>query len=156
MTEPTITPPTDAPTRQSPSTFAARGDAFLAWMVTFAGEITTVISWISAQVTSIAASVSAAASSASAAATSALAADASATAAAAVADAWVSGGSYTAGESVVYSPVDFQTYRAKTDHTGVATDPSADSTNWAILGSDPEELSAVEQRARNFSLWTGA
>jgi hypothetical protein len=42
--------------------------------------------------------------------------------------AWVSGTTYAIGD-VVYSPIDYQDYRRKTDGAGT-TDPSADTTNW--------------------------
>ena len=45
--------------------------------------------------------------------------------------AWVSGTTYAAG-NVRYSPIDFFNYRRKTAGAGT-TDPSADSTNWALL-----------------------
>lgn len=44
--------------------------------------------------------------------------------------AWVSGTTYTAGQ-VRYSPIDFLMYRRKTNGAG-ATDPSLDTTNWAL------------------------
>jgi hypothetical protein len=49
------------------------------------------------------------------------------------ASAWVSAASYTAGDAV-WSPVDFQTYRAKLTHSGETGDPSTDATNWDRLG----------------------
>lgn len=154
MSVPTITPPPEAPNRDTHSNDVYSGlmDAFLEWLVAFAVELAAVITWISDQVTAIAASVTAASNSASAAADSAAAAGASATAAASVAPPWVSGGSYTLGETA-YSPVNLQTYRARTTHSGVADDPSADPTNWALLGADPE---AIQASARRFSLWNGA
>lgn len=45
---------------------------------------------------------------------------------------WVSGTTY-AIDMRVYSPIDFQVYIRKVAGAGV-TDPSADSTNWALLG----------------------
>lgn len=46
---------------------------------------------------------------------------------------WVSGTPYTAGQ-VRYSPVDFLSYRRKTDGAGT-TDPSQDPTNWELQTS---------------------
>lgn len=46
------------------------------------------------------------------------------------AGAWVSAASYTKGDCVSYSSV---VYHARTTHTGVATLPSADTTNWAPM-----------------------
>jgi hypothetical protein len=43
---------------------------------------------------------------------------------------WVSGTNYDAGD-LVFSPSDFRPYRRKTNGAGT-TDPSADSTNWAL------------------------
>lgn len=45
------------------------------------------------------------------------------------ADVWVSGGAFTINDRV-YSPVNFQKYVAITTHSGVAIDPSLDTTNW--------------------------
>ncbi len=45
---------------------------------------------------------------------------------------WVSEGSYSEFD-VVWSPVDHLPYVAKTTHSGVATDPSSDSTNWQLF-----------------------
>ena len=129
------TPITNLPTppsRQEPATFSARGDAFLGALPTFRTEVNAAgdyIDGVGAQVTTDAATASAAAASA---------------VAAAGAVAWVSGASYDAGD-VVYSLVDFQTYRAKTTHSGVATDPSADATNWVqiSLGSFAGDVSVA-------------
>lgn len=71
---------------------------------------------------------------ASASATSAAnSATAAANSAASLASAWVSGASYSAG-TLVYSTVDYQTYRAITTHSGETTDPSSDTTNWVSMG----------------------
>lgn len=61
--------------------------------------------------------------------------------------AWVSGTTYTAG-AVRYSPVDFLNYRRKTNGAGT-TDPSLDTTNWALLtktvfGGSDTTTSAVD------------
>lgn len=67
----------------------------------------------------------------------AAAVDAAANAAAAIAaggaTVWVSGATYTAG-NVRYSPIDFKSYRRKTNGAGT-TDPSADQTNWVLISS---------------------
>lgn len=47
---------------------------------------------------------------------------------------WVSGTGYTVG-TVVYSPLNFQNYRAKATIVSSTTDPSLDPTNWQVLGS---------------------
>jgi hypothetical protein len=67
-----------------------------------------------------------------AAAASAASAAASASAASQVASVWVSGASYTIG-NVRFSPITYSTYRAKTNHSGVTTDPSLDTTNWVNI-----------------------
>jgi hypothetical protein len=120
MPDPTFTTPPDAPSRASPSTFSSRTDAFLAWMVTFKDELAAAVSWFS----STASSVSTDAATTTAAKEAAIAA--------ANAAPWVSAASYTALD-VVISPVDYQPYRAKTTHSGLTTDPSADATNWDRL-----------------------
>jgi hypothetical protein len=64
--------------------------------------------------------------------TSASEASSSATAASLEAAAWVSGASYTAG-AVVWTSSDYASYRAKTTHSGITTDPSLDTTRWQNL-----------------------
>lgn len=78
--------------------------------------------------------------------------EANAAAAAAAADGlanlvWVSGTTYATGD-VRYSPVDFYNYRRKTNGAGT-TDPSLDTTNWALLtatanGGAEAQSSAVD------------
>ncbi|MBL8500321.1 MAG: hypothetical protein JNL77_07035 [Nitrosomonas sp.] len=60
---------------------------------------------------------------------------------------WVSGTSYTAGQ-VRYSPVDFLSYRRKTNGAGT-TDPSLDAANWELqtstsLGGSETTSSAID------------
>jgi len=129
------TPITNLPTppsRQEPATFSERADAFLGALPTFGTQVNAAGDYIDAK----AAEVDADAATASAAAASAVAA--------AGATAWVSGASYDAGD-VVYSLIDFQTYRAKTTHSGVTTDPSVDATNWVqiSLGSFDGDVSVA-------------
>lgn len=57
---------------------------------------------------------------------------------------WVSGAAYTEGDPV-WSPVNLLTYRARTTHSGLTTDPSADGVNWAPIGGDLVEA-ATEAR----------
>ena len=132
MAYPPISALPTPPSRQEPSTFSVRADAFLGALPDFGTQVNAAgdfIDGVGAQVTTDAATASAAAASA---------------VAAAGATEWVSGASYDAGD-VVYSPVDFQTYRAKTTHSGVATDPSADATNWVqiSLGSFAGDVSVA-------------
>jgi len=126
-----------APSRARPSTFAAEGDAFLAALATFVTEVNTSGSYIDGVGTAADADATAAATSASNAATSetnaANSATAAANSAASVASAWSSGASYSVG-TLVYSTVDYQTYRAITTHSGQTTDPSEDDTNWVAQG----------------------
>jgi hypothetical protein len=61
------------------------------------------------------------------------------------ADEWVSGASYSVNANVI-SGIDFGTYRAILTHTGVATDPSADPTNWVKI-SAPAKASQAEAEA---------
>lgn len=138
MTTPTFTTPPTAPSRQAPSTFSALMDAFLAYIVTFQAELVAAVSWIVTQVSTVAAGVV----TASAAALTATAAAAEAVAASG-ATVWVSGASYTANEDAVISPANQLTYRAKTTHTGVTTDPSLDTTNWTQMGVDENDI--IEQ-----------
>jgi hypothetical protein len=146
MADPNITPPPAVPSRFETLVFVERMDAFLAWLGGFAVEIAAAIAWISAQVVTITTAAGTAETARASAVAAASAAEVSAGAAAHVPDA-----AYEAGAKV-WSNVDFQTYRAKTDHSDVATDPSADPLNWAGLSS-PD---AAAKRARNFSLWTGS
>ena len=125
------------PSRQDPANFADEADAFLGALPTFRTEVNTAGAYFDTVGAEIDTDAAAAATSATNAATSATAAANSATAAAASAasagNAWVSGASYTAG-TLVYSTVDYQTYRAITTHSGVTTDPSEDTTNWVSQG----------------------
>lgn len=127
-----------APSRARPSTFASEADAFLAALATFVTEVNASGDYIDGIGTSVDTDATAAATSATNAAASATAAANSATvaatSAASVATAWSSGASYTEG-TLVYSTVDYKTYRAKTTHSGETTDPSSDSTNWALQGA---------------------
>jgi len=162
MPDPTFTTPPDAPSRAVPSTFSSLTDAFLSWMVTFKGELTTAVSWFSSTASTVstdagtattqagiattqagnaATSAGEASASAGAAAQSVIDA-ANAGAAAAGASVWISAASYTLYDAVI-SPVDDLTYRAITTHTGVTTDPSADATNWLLLNADVSTIATL-------------
>lgn len=54
------------------------------------------------------------------------------------ASAWVNGGTYALNANAI-SGVDFQTYRKKTASSVTTTDPSADGTNWVLLGGLPDQ-----------------
>lgn len=56
---------------------------------------------------------------------------------------WISGTTYAVGD-VTWSPIDYLAYRRKTAGAGT-TDPSADSTNWA-LASEPIDPALCEGR----------
>lgn len=79
-----------------------------------------------------------AASSATSAALKASEASASAAAAAAVVQKWIGGTSYSQG-AVVWSPINYFTYRCKTNING-STDPSSDGANWVLVGGIPKDL----------------
>jgi hypothetical protein len=56
---------------------------------------------------------------------------------------WVTGTTYTRGQ-VRWSPIDYKSYRRKANGAGT-TDPSADSTNWAlIVGTGNVKLTATQ------------
>ena len=120
-----ITPLPDPPSRQDPTNFAAEGDALLGALPTFVSEANALETNVNAnEVTASAAAVTAT-TQAGYAEDSATVAAASA---AASAEKWVSGTTYTEGDTV-WSPADYQTYRRKTNGAGT-TDPSSDTTNW--------------------------
>lgn len=133
MAYPPITTLPTAPSRSRPTVFADEADAFLSALPNFGDQANSLADYVETQAAAVASNASSAASSATSASASATSAAASATAAAQVAAAWVSGASYTVG-TVVYSPIDFQTYRAITTHSGLTTDPSEDATNWVAIG----------------------
>ena len=126
-----------APSTSAPTTFAALADAFVAALATFRTQINTLADNVYANALDAYSSALASLNSASNSAASAVQSAASATAAAGAgnAAAWNVGTAYTLGQCV-YSPSNFQTYRCKSGITG-GSDPSLNSTNWAILGSPP-------------------
>lgn len=112
-----ITPlPTPVPSRADPANFAARGDAFLAALPTFAVETEAARVEVNTNATSAAASAAAA-----------MAAQNAATAAVGV-TAWVSGTTYAVGD-VRYDTTDFLSYRRRVAGAGT-TRPGLDGTNW--------------------------
>jgi hypothetical protein len=132
MAYPPITTLPTAPSRSRPTTFADEGDAFLGALPTFGTQANSLAAYVEGQATSVDTDATAAAGSATAAGISATSAAASATAASQVAASWVSGQAYATG-NVVFSPIDFQTYRAIQATSGT-TDPSLDATNWVAIG----------------------
>lgn len=131
------------PQRSDPTNFAARGDAFMAALPTLTTETNAVstVNYNNAVITETKASE--ALNSATSALTYANAAQQSAIDAAAVAGAtqWISGTTYVIG-NVVWSPLTYLNYRRKTAGAGT-TDPSLDTTNWALLGV-PSTFPTVE------------
>lgn len=125
-----ITPLPTPPSRDDPANFSTRADAFLAALPDFATEANALAVDVNADAV-------AAAADAAAAEVAAAEAEAAANAAASASGAvkWVSGTTYAEGV-VVWSPINFLSYRRKTAGGGT-TDPSADSTNWAKLVADP-------------------
>lgn len=138
MPAPTITPLPTPPSRSTdPTNFAIEADAFVAALPDFATEANAQASYLDGLATAVDGDATAAAASAAAALTSENNAEAAAAAAAASADVvlWVSGTTYAIGNNV-FSPINYQTYRRKTNGAGT-TDPSLDSTNWEILTFSP-------------------
>lgn len=137
MAYPPITTLPSPPSRQDPTNFADEADAFLGALPTFQSEANALGSYLDGVGAEVDTDATAAAASASAAATSetnaANSATAAANSAASVASAWVSGASYSVG-TLVYSTLDYKTYRAITTHSGETTDPSSDTTNWVAMG----------------------
>ena len=118
----------EAPSTNDPANFDSEGDAFVASLATLRTEtnsISTVnynnaVDCYNNAVAAAASQVAAAASEAAAAASSG-------------ATIWVSGTTYAIG-NVRFSPINFLSYRRTTNGAGT-TDPSLDSTNWAIIGT---------------------
>jgi hypothetical protein len=138
MAYPPITTLPAAPSRQDPANFATEADAFLGALPDFGTEANALGSYLDGVAGDVDTDATAAAASAAAASTSETNAANSATAASNSAGsiasgAWSSGASYSIGD-VVYSPITYLSYRAKTTHSGETTDPSSDTTNWAQLG----------------------
>lgn len=118
----------EPPSRSDPANFAARGDAFLGQINTFATQANALEANVNDN-ESKAYNWAVAANADSAAAT----ASANAAAAYVGAVAWVSGTSYTIN-SVVFSPTTRLIYRRTTAGAGT-TDPASDSANWTLVAS---------------------
>ena len=118
-----------------PANFSSKADAFLGALPQFADEANALAQDVNNKQSVVSASEQAAADFALAAETSATEAAASAATAQSVTSAgkWVSGTTYTEGQTV-WSPANFQSYRRKI--TGAGTiDPYLDETNWAVIGA---------------------
>ena len=129
------------PSRQDPTNFNDRADAFLGALPQFQTEA-------NALQTDVNAKQLAAASSATNAAASELAA-----ANTAGATIWVSGTTYAIGANR-FSPINFRTYRRKTAGAGT-TDPSTDTTNWQLLTSLGDVLTTGDQSIAGIKTFTG-
>lgn len=126
-----ITPLPTPPSRNDPTNFSTRADAFMAALPAFATETNATAVEVDNDRIASAASASSAATQVGLAAAQVTLAEAAAASAVASANVtkWVSGTTYTEG-AVVWSPSNYLTYRRKTTGGGT-TDPSSDSTNWA-------------------------
>jgi hypothetical protein len=125
------------PSRQDPTNFNDRADAFLGALPLFQTEANALQADVNAK------QVSAAASEVSAAA--------SATAANNTANVsiWVSGTTYAIGVNR-FSPLNFLTYRRKTAGAGT-TDPSLDATNWQLLTGSTSQLFTASWKVEEVS-----
>jgi hypothetical protein len=136
--------PTPAPQRNDRTTFSARVDAFVTWLIAAVTEFNSIATNVYNNAVD--------------AYNNAVAASASATAAEAFSNAtlWVSGTTYAAGD-VVWSPTDFLNYRRKSDGAGT-TDPISDTTNWVSLDNliDTSVTSnSIGQGAKTFTVSAG-
>lgn len=143
----TITALPTPPSRANPTTFSSDADAFLGALPDFATEANALADDVSAKQTTASSAATTATTQAGIATAKAAEAEASANTAAntAGASAWVSGNTYSTGDCV-YSALDFQTYRRKTNGSGT-TDPSLDSTNWTPLTGAIPTASQAEMEA---------
>ena len=138
MTVPQITQLSTPPTRSDPTNFATRADTFLSELPNFGTEANT-----------LASAVNDYANTASTSATNAAASEAGAVAASGV-SIWISGTTYSIGQ-VRFSPINFLSYRRKTSGAGT-TDPSLDSTNWALVAGTGDVTTTGIQTLSNKTL----
>lgn len=124
-----ITALPDAPSRAQPSQFANKGDALLGALGNFVTQANALESNVNAKEAS-------AVSAASTATTKAAEAAASAAEAASTTNVtkWISGTNYSAGVCT-WSPTDYKTYRRKSPGGVSTTDPSGDSSGWALVAA---------------------
>lgn len=131
---PIIDIPPTAPSTNSPSTFDALADAFVAHWNAFRNQIVAALSWLQTMATAAETAATNAEASESAAALSETNAAASATAAASAAGAaaWAAG-TYALNACAI-SQINYQTYRKITASSMTTVDPANDPTNWTPLG----------------------
>lgn len=121
-----------SPVRNDTTTFADRADALLGALPQFVSEANLLETNVVAKESSAVASAAAALASQNAAAASSSA------------TVWVASASYNIGV-VKYSPITFQSFRAKTTHTASAVDPSTDTTNWVQLSTYPSATGNINK-----------
>jgi len=136
MAIPTVTALPTAPVRSDSTTFESRADALMTALPTMVTQINATTAAITVDANAAVALADADAVAAAASAAAALASQLAA-AASSVATVWVSGTTYAVGD-VRFSPVDYLAYRRKTGGAG-STDPSSDTTNWALLSGLPSQ-----------------
>jgi hypothetical protein len=138
MAYPPITTLPAAPSRNDPDNFSTEADAFVAALPALVTETNAAGVYTADQATAAAADAVLTAADVVTTAADVISAAASAAAAVVTSNAalWVSEASYAEGANAI-SLVDFGTYRSITTHTGVATDPSADATNWTLISARP-------------------
>lgn len=135
-TPPTITPGPTAPQRNDKTTFSARVDAFVTWLIAVVSQFAAVATNVYNNAVEAFGYATAASNSASAASTSAQNAADSAAAAAVTAGAtlWVSGQT-VAQDAAKISPLDRRTYRRRTASGSTTTDPALDPANYVLLSA---------------------
>lgn len=133
MPAPTISPLPTPPSRSTdPANFAIEADAFVAALPEFVTDANAQASYLDGLAVAVDADAAAAGVAAIQAAASAnIAVNATG------ATAWVSGTNYSIG-AVVYSPINFQTYRRRVAGAGT-TDPSLDNANWQKITSGVDD-----------------
>lgn len=126
-----VTTAPTAPDRADRATFSSRATAWADY------QKTNLVPEINALATNVYNNAVEAEADATAAAADAADAAAALAAATAISGAtkWISGTVYAEG-AVVWSPINYQSYRRKSAGGGT-TDPSIDNTNWASLASSP-------------------
>ncbi len=147
----TITALPTPPTRQDPTNFAARGDAFLAALPTFQIEANETADFVNDRATIAQTSAASSQVNAFLALESAAQSQAFSQAAAVSANVtrWQSGTSYLQGQTV-FSVIDFHTYRARVAFTS-SVDPFTDTTNWQKLtGVDTVDYGFINTTATTF------